>query len=160
MAVVAGERPLLRVAGCCIEPDLLAGTAARVQRSSVYLPGDVLAFWCPHRGRRLMHRFLGYVWGRGGWGLVTMADRGARPDVPMVRCQVLSKVVESCGMTYRARPRNRLEAVRRYLVWSTRLFRRRIRRAVGKVFIGRPRRRNETFVVEPLRVLNPKPRDR
>lgn len=89
-----------------------------------------------------------------------MADRGARPDVPMVRRQVLGKVVESCGMTYRARPRNRLEAVRRYLVWSTRLFRRRIRRVVGEVFIGRPRRRNEAFVVGPLRVLNPTPRDR
>jgi hypothetical protein len=143
-----------------MEPELSDQASVKVVAVKLFLAGDVVAFHCPHQQRLLMHRYLGYVWGRGGWGLVTMADSGARPDVPMVRRQVLGQVVESCGMTYRARPRHRLEAVRRYLVWSTRLFRRRIRRVVGEVFIGRPRRRNETFVVEPLRVLNPTPRDR
>jgi hypothetical protein len=126
-ALAEGEGAVLRVAGGCMEPDLAHQAAVRVEGSRFFVPGDVVAFHCPHQNRLLMHRFLGYVPSRGTWKLMTMADRGVRPDPLVDSSHVLGRVVAHAGRAYRVAPGKRLLSVRRYTVWSARYCARRFR---------------------------------
>ena len=127
-ALAEGEEAVLRVTGGCMEPDLLNGAAVRVEGSRFFVPGDVVAFHCPHQNRLLMHRFLGYVRSRGAWKLMTMADRGAQPDPLVDLSRVLGRVAGQSGRAYRVAPGQRLEAVRRYILWCARYVARRLKK--------------------------------
>ncbi len=126
-ALAEGDEAVLRVTGGCMEPDLADRAAVRVEGSRFFVPGDVVAFHCPHQNRLLMHRFLGYVRTRGAWKFMTMADRGARPDPLVDVSRVLGRVSAQSGRTYRVALRQRLEAVRRYALWCGRYVVRRLR---------------------------------
>lgn len=126
-ALAEGEGAVLRVTGGCMEPDLADRAAVRVEGSRFFVPGDVVAFHCPHQNRLLMHRFLGYVRTRGAWKLMTMADRGARPDPLVELSRVLGRVAGQSGRAYRVAPGQRLDAMRRYTVWCVRYVARRLR---------------------------------
>jgi hypothetical protein len=126
-ALAEGDGAVLRVTGGCMEPDLADRAAVRVEGSRFFVPGDVVAFHCPHQNRLLMHRFLGYVRIRGAWKLMIMADNGARPDVLVDLSRVLGRVTAQSEQAYRVAPGKRLEAVRRYTLWSARYVARRLR---------------------------------
>jgi hypothetical protein len=127
-ALAEGDAAVLRVTGGCMEPDLLHGAAVRVEGSRFFIPGDVVAFHCPHQNRLLMHRFLGYVRSRGAWKLMIMSDRGAQPDPLVDLSRVLGRVAAESGRAYRVAPGRRLSAVRRYVLWCARYAVRRLRR--------------------------------
>lgn len=127
-ALAEGVEIALRVSGGCMEPDLADGAVIRMEGSRLFVPGDVVAFHCPHQNRLLMHRFLGYVRTRGRWKLMTMADRGARPDPLVDRAHALGRVAGQSGRPYHVGPGKRLEAVRRYSLWCARYVIRRILR--------------------------------
>jgi hypothetical protein len=117
-ALAEGETVVLRVDGGCMEPELFHGATVQVVRSRLLWPGDVVAFHCPHQSRLLMHRCLGYVRSRGAWKLMTMADRGASPDVLADLPRVLGRIGSHAGAPYRVCAAKRLESLRRYLFWS------------------------------------------
>lgn len=119
-ALAQGEKALLRVTGDCMEPDIPHRAAVWVKRSGFYLPGDVVAFHCPHQNRLLVHRVLGYVRRRGAWKLMTLADRGMRPDPLVALSQVLGRVIAQGNRAYRVAPARRLESLRRYGAWCLR----------------------------------------
>jgi hypothetical protein len=125
-ALAQGEEVVLRVAGDCMEPDVGNQALVRLERPRFFVPGDVVAFHCPDQSRLLVHRFLGYVRRRGAWKLMTMADRGARPD-PLVDIScALGRVIAQGSRTCQVAPATRLEAIRRYAVWCARHFARRL----------------------------------
>lgn len=122
-ALAQGEEIVLRVAGDCMKPEVCHQAEVRLKHPGFFLPGDLLAFHCPHQRRLLLHRFLGYVRRRGEWKLMTMADQGNRPDPLLNASHILGKVIATDGRTSRIRPTRRLESIRRYVVWcSRRLF--------------------------------------
>lgn len=121
-ALADGDALVLRVAGGCMHPDLADQTAVRLKQPRLFIPGDVVAFHCPHQNRLLVHRFLGYVWRRGTWHLMTMADRGGRPDPLVDLSSVFGRVVVKSGRAYRVAPAARLNAIRRYASWCARRF--------------------------------------
>ncbi|HSO81139.1 S24/S26 family peptidase [Thiocapsa sp.] len=127
-ALAEGVEVALRVSGGCMEPDLADGAVIRMEGSRLFVPGDVVAFHCPHQNRLLMHRFLGYVRTRGRWKLMTMADRGTRPDPLVDLASVLGRVAVQSGRAYHVGPGKRLQAVRRYSRWGARYVIRRILR--------------------------------
>jgi hypothetical protein len=126
VALAEGEKAMLRVKGDCMEPDVRHQATVRVDRPRFFVPGDVVAFHCPHQNRLLIHRFLGYAPCRGAWKLMTMADRGVRPDPLVDRSRVLGRVIAQDGRAYRVAPARRLESLRRYLEWCARYFARRL----------------------------------
>jgi hypothetical protein len=119
-ALADGEGVMLRVNGGCMQPDLVQGAAVRIQCRRWFIPGDVVAFHCPHQNRLLMHRFLGYVPSHRAWKLMIMADRGLRPDVLVDGANVLGRVVTCADRGYQAGPWKRVMSVYRYLFWSVR----------------------------------------
>lgn len=116
-ALADGDPVVLRVDGGCMEPQLADRAAVRIRRVRWYLPGDPVAFYSPCRERLLMHRFLGYLWWRGGWKVMTMADRGARPDALVGAEHLLGKVIEHDGRPYRVALRWRFKSILRYAFW-------------------------------------------
>ncbi len=125
-ALAEGDAVVLRVSGVCMEPDLRSQALVRVERCRRFWPGDVVAFHCPQQNRLLMHRCLGYVRSRGVWKLMTMADRGPKPDVLVDLPRVLGRIRSYAGAPYRASPLKRLESMRRYALWTVRLLIRRL----------------------------------
>lgn len=119
-ALAEGEDVVLRVVGDCMQPDLCNQASVRLERPKFFVPGDVVAFHCPHQRRPLVHRFLGYVRRRGAWKLMTMADRGVRPDPLMDASCVFGRVIAQGGRAYRITPARRLEAIGRYALWCVR----------------------------------------
>ena len=119
-ALADGDALVLRVAGGCMHPDLADQTAVRLKQPRLFIPGDVVAFHCSKQNRLLVHRFLGYVWRRGTWQLMTMADRGARPDPLVDVSSVFGRVIAQGGRPYRIPPAKRLEAIQRYVLWCAR----------------------------------------
>jgi hypothetical protein len=116
-----GEQVVLRVTGDCMTPDLQDRAKVRVARSRLFVPGDVVAFYSVHQHRLMMHRFLGYVRSHGQWKLMTMADRGLRPDPLVAWPGVLGRVVAQSDRAYQVAPGKRLLAVVRYIVFCSRL---------------------------------------
>lgn len=98
----------------------------RVVHARTFLPGDVLAFYCPYQERILTHRLLGYVRSRGTWKLLTVADRGVRPDPLLEVPLVLGRMVGLEDRRFRIGPTKRLIALLRYLFWCGRLLSRRL----------------------------------
>ncbi len=137
-ALADGEGAVLRIDGGCMTPDLAHQQPVRVERAGFFWPGDVVAFHCPYQGRLLMHRCLGYVRSRGTWKLMTMPDRGIKPDVLVDLPRVLGRIGSHAGAPYRPRIANRAECVRRYVVWSARFLLRRIVRAQAATPDRRP----------------------
>jgi hypothetical protein len=126
-ALADGDAVALRVSGVCMEPDLRSGAPVRVERCGRFWPGDVVAFHCAQQNRLLMHRCLGYVRSRRAWKLMTMADRGASPDVLVDLPRVLGRIGSHAGAPYRASPLKRLASMRRYALWSVCFLIRRLR---------------------------------
>jgi hypothetical protein len=119
-ALAEGEEIVLRVAGECMKPDVGHQAEVRLKKPGFFVPGDLLAFRCSYQKRLLLHRFLGYVWRRGEWKLMTMADHGNRPDPLLNASHVLGKVIATDGRASRITTTRRLESVRRYVVWCSR----------------------------------------
>ncbi len=129
IAMVRGEEAVLRVAGECMAPSINHQAWVRLERSIVFIPGDVVGFYCPDQHRLLVHRFLGYVRRRSAWKLVTMADRGTRPDPLVDVSHVLGRVFALDNRAYRVKLSQRLEAIHRYAFWCGR----RVRLGVEKM---------------------------
>lgn len=120
-AILAEEQDLvLHVNGSCMEPLLLDRERVRVTRVTWPVPGDVVAI-LRSDGTALMHRFLGYVWWKGRWKLMTMADSGARPDALADRGQLLGKVVAREGAPHRVSLCLRFRALGAWMHWTPRL---------------------------------------
>lgn len=121
-ALADGLGAVLRIDGGCMTPDLAHHRPVRVERAGFFWPGDVVVFHCPYQGRLLMHRCLGYVRRRGTWTLMTMADRGIKPDVLVDLPRVLGRIAWHADAPYRVPARKRIASLRRYLFWCSRLF--------------------------------------
>lgn len=119
-ALADGDALVFRVAGGCMQPDLADKTAVRLERPEFFFPGDVVAFHCMKQNRLLVHRFLGYVWRRGTWKVMTMADQNERPDPFTDASSVFGRVIAQGGRPYRIPPAKRLEAIQRYVLWCAR----------------------------------------
>ncbi len=120
MALADGEEVVFQVAGECMEPAVGHQTSVRLERPRFFIPGDVVAFYCPYLHSLLVHRFLGYVRRRGAWKLMTMPDRGVKPDSLVDVSAVLGRVIAQDSRAYRISPVVRLEAIRRYALWCLR----------------------------------------
>jgi hypothetical protein len=116
-ALAEGDSLVLRVTGDCMHPDLAHQTAVRLEQPQIFVPGDVVAFHCPRQNCLLIHRFLGYVWRRGAWRIMTMADRASRPDPLIDVSQVFGRVIAHNGRTYRVAATRRWKALKRYVRW-------------------------------------------
>ena len=125
-ALAEGEEMVFQVAGNCMEPALNHQTSVRLERSGFFLPGDVVAFYCPNLKQLLMHRFLGYVRCRSAWKLMTMADQGTRPDSLADVSAVLGRVTARDNQRYRISLFVRLRTICRYAEWCFRLIARRL----------------------------------
>lgn len=130
-ALAGGEDVALRIAGECMVPDLADGETVRLTLTRVLFPGDVVAFRCSTQDRLLVHRFLGYVRHRGSWKLMTMADRGSRPDPLVDPARFIGRVKLRGERHYRISPVRRLAALGRFVAWCCRLLRRRLVRRAG-----------------------------
>jgi hypothetical protein len=126
MALAEDEEVVLQVAGECMEPAVGHQASVRLEQPRFFVPGDVIAFYCPYLCRLLVHRFLGYVWRHGGWKLMTMPDRGSRLDPLVDVSAILGRVVAQDGQAYRISLADRLEAMRRYAIWCVRHIARRL----------------------------------
>lgn len=133
-ALTEGEEVVLQVAGYCMEPAVSHQASLRLKRPKFLVPGDVVAFYCPYLRRLVVHRFLGYVRRHGAWKLLTMPDRGARPDPLVDVSAVLGWVVAQGGRAYRTSLTERLEAIRRYALWCVRNIGWRVGEVVGNRF--------------------------
>jgi len=110
LRALAADEPIpLVVAGDCMSPLLCSGERVRVRGARLYLPGDVIAFR-RQDGRLLVHRVLGYVYGRGRLGIVTKGDHLSRADEPVGLESILGRVVECEGRTLAISPRRRWRA--------------------------------------------------
>ncbi len=124
-ALAEGEQVVCQVDGECMEPAVGHQASVRLDRLFFFIPGDVVAFYCPNFNRLLIHRFLGYLRWRGAWKLMTMPDKGVKPDPLVDISAVLGRVVALDSRTYRISPIVRLKAIYRYALWCLRyLFRR------------------------------------
>lgn len=130
-ALAAGDEAALRITGECMAPDLADGEAVRLDRPGLLLPGDVAAFRCATQDRMVVHRFLGYVRCRGRWKLMTMADRGGRPDPLVDPVNLIGRVKGRSGGPYRVPATKRLAAVGRFVGWCARILCGRVLRRVG-----------------------------
>jgi hypothetical protein len=119
-ALAEGEQVVLQVAGECMEPAVSHQASVQLERPKFFIPGDVVAFHCEHQHRLQVHRFLGYVRRRGSWKLMTMPDRGAKPDPLVDVSAILGRVIAQGGRIYRITPIARFEAIRRYALWCVR----------------------------------------
>ncbi len=125
-AILAEDQNLvLHVNGGCMEPLLRHRERVRVARVAWPLPGDVVAI-LRSDGTALMHRFLGYVWWKGRWKLMTMADSAARPDALASRTQLLGRIVAREGDRHRVSPRLRVRAFGAWIHWTLRFALRRL----------------------------------
>jgi hypothetical protein len=120
-AFVEGEEVVLKVAGVCMEPALRHQSLVRLERPRFFIPGDVVAFYCPNMRRLICHRFLGYVWRRGAWKLMTMPDRGGRPDPLVDESAALGRVIALGERLYQIPLFDRLKAIYRYMQGCARL---------------------------------------
>jgi hypothetical protein len=112
-ALAEGEEVVLQVTGECMKPAVGHQAMVRIERTKFFVPGDVVAFHCPHQRRLMVHRFLGYVRRRSAWKLMTMADQGTRPDSLVDASCVIGRVIAQGGRAYRIIPVARLKAIRR-----------------------------------------------
>ena len=91
--LVVDESLTLSVNGDCMIGTLQDGSDIRVEKRRVYWPGDVIVY-ARGDGTLVTHRFLGYVYRRPHWKVITRADRGSTADVPCQLARVLGKVVK------------------------------------------------------------------
>ncbi len=127
-ALAEGENVACQVDGECMAPAVGHQASVRLERPRFFVPGDVVAFYCPNFNRLLVHRFLGYVRRRGAWKLMTMPDQGVKPDPLVDMSAVLGRVIALDSRTYRISPFVRLTAIYRYALLCLRyVFRRLIR---------------------------------
>jgi hypothetical protein len=119
-ALAEGEQVVLQVAGECMEPAVKNQALVRLERPVFFLPGDVVAFYCPYMRRLMCHRFLGYVWRKGAWKLMTMSDRGISLDPLVDDSAVLGRVVALGDRLYQIPLVDRLKAICRYMQWCGR----------------------------------------
>ena len=110
LRALAAEEPIpLIVAGDCMSPLLRTGERIRVQGARLYLPGDIIAF--RHRGGQLLvHRVLGYFFGRRGVGIVAKGDNLSCADQPAGLESILGRVVDCDGRTVTIPSRRRWRA--------------------------------------------------
>lgn len=99
-----------------MSPVLKDGSTVNVRPHRGYLPGDIVAFYCPHQDSHFVHRYLGTVRAGGAWKRLMMADQAARPDTLVDRPNILGRVVNArVGIAARCR------SLFRYASWSVRL---------------------------------------
>lgn len=122
---LAAQGPVrVQIRGGCMEPTVADGDSVDVQRSRVYVPGDILAART-RDGRLVAHRFLGYVPTPRGVAYAMQADHSATADGLVLGDDVLGKVVS-------ARPASvdRVRAAGRFVQLLARAGRSRARRWV------------------------------
>ena len=104
----------VQVTGVCMHGAIPAGSDVRLEKKSIYWPGDIIAF---RRGgdEVVSHRFLGYFPGRKGWRVITRADCAGAADGPVSVRDVLGRVTHvACGQ-YRPSMKNRAKALANWL---------------------------------------------
>ena len=116
-ALAEGENVVCQVDGECMEPALGHQSSVELERPKFFIPGDVVAFHCESQGRLLVHRFLGYIRRRGVWKIMTMPDRGLKPDPFVDLSAVLGRVIARDNRSYRVSPIKRLGSIYRYTRW-------------------------------------------
>jgi hypothetical protein len=110
-ALADGQEVVLQVAGECMQPAIGHQALVRLEKPVFYLPGDVIAFHCPNLNRLMVHRFLGYVWRRSAFKLMTKADQGAKPDPLIDMSAVLGRVAAYNNRAFRISLVDRLVAI-------------------------------------------------
>lgn len=110
-----GQGPMtVQVTGVCMHSALPAGSDVRLEKKSIYWPGDIIAV---RRGDHevVSHRFLGYFPGRKCWRVITQADSAGAADGPVSVKDVLGRVTHvDCGQ-YRPSMKNRAKALANWL---------------------------------------------
>lgn len=100
---MAAERPLtITVRGDCMAPWLTDGERVAVERRRIYWPGDVVAFQ-DLRGRRVLHRVIGWRPSRKGLRILTQADVAPRADSSVPHRRVIGKARVSVPWSQRWR---------------------------------------------------------
>jgi hypothetical protein len=118
----APDRVSLVVRGDCMAPVLDDGDRIAVRRGGRCLPGDLLAYYCPHHERMFVHRLLGPVIVRGRRKLLIQADTAVEPDT-LVTCSRVVGIVECVGKASFSVPfRRRFQSAMAYIRWLTVLF--------------------------------------
>lgn len=111
---MAADEPLkITVRGDCMAPWLVDGERVAVERRRFYWPGDVVAFQ-DHRGRRVVHRVIGWRPARKGLRILTQADVAPRADSSVPLRLVIGKARIPVPWRQRLRALGRLCA----LLWK------------------------------------------
>lgn len=124
------ESITLSVNGNCMVPSLRDDEQVTVYHSRRYLPGDLVAYYCPRRQQRFIHRFLGYVYSKGKRKCLIMADNVKKPDPLVDADAVLGKVITRNKINFQVSMAKRVRSVflygycLPYLVIRKRLLRR------------------------------------
>ena len=87
---------VIRASGDCMTGTFADGAELRIERKTLYLPGDVVIY-ARDDDTLVAHRLLGYLPGRRGWRVLTQADNAPRADHPAVFSRVLGYVTQLDG---------------------------------------------------------------
>ena len=90
----------LAIKGDCMAPLLQNGGSVQIAQQSNYLPGDIVAYFCPYKKERLLHRVLGRVAFDSlikeseEQRYLIKADNGLKPDTLVRNSLILGKAVD------------------------------------------------------------------
>lgn len=101
-----------------MSPVLTDGEPVRVRRRAAYWPGDVVAYYCPHRDTYFIHRLLGFVRAGGARKCLVMADHAARPDTLVDYACILGRLTTIGGAIHPVKSATRVLSLLRYARWS------------------------------------------
>ena len=112
-----GESVVANISGSCMNPTLRDGDQVTIVSRRHYLPGDVIAYFCPCLETWIAHRFLGYVLTNHQWKFMLMADSACKPDILIEKKYIIGKVVATEFDAFPVRLSQRFTATRRYIFW-------------------------------------------
>ena len=112
-----GESITLSVNGFCMVPSLHDDEQVTVTHSLRYWPGDLVAYYCPRKQQRFIHRFLGYVYSKGQRKCLIMSDDGNKPDPLVDANTVLGKVIARNKIDHQISMAKRARSVFLYGYW-------------------------------------------
>ena len=82
------------VKGGCMSPLLKNADHVTVRQKSHYYPGDVVAYYCPFKEMRVVHRLLGQLTLGTRRVCLIKADNQTQPDVLVARDSLLGYVTQ------------------------------------------------------------------
>ncbi len=109
----------VQLTGVCMQSAIPANSDVRLEKKSIYWPGDIIAF---RRGddEVVSHRFLGYLPGRKCWRVITRADSAGAADGPVPVKDVLGRVSHVERKPYRPSLNDRAKALANWLLAAVR----------------------------------------